>query len=456
MMKFKKNDRFESEVIDLTHEGSGVVKVDGYPFFVENVLPGEKIEMRVLKTGKKFGFGKVESYIQTSPHRVTNINLDYLRTGIADFGHLKYAEQLKFKRKQVSELLRKTAGKVDFPVLDTLASPKETHYRNKASIPVRAVNGVLETGFFRKHTHSLVSVEDFYIQQPEIDKIILAVRDLLRKYGIKAYNEVENTGFMRNIVVRRGYASSEVMVIFVTRKAAFFKKDDLIKALTSQFPEIKSIMQTVNSSTGNAIFGSEWRTLYGQDYITDSMLGKQYQISGPSFYQVNTAAAEILYQTAIDFAELQADDIVIDAYSGIGTIGLSFADQVKHVYGVEVIDAAVENARKNATLNGITNATYVAAKAEKAMFDWSEQGIQPDVILVDPPRKGLEESFIASATAVGARRIVYISCNPATFARDVTRFEALGYKLDKVQPVDLFPQTHHVELVGLLTRKDKH
>ena len=455
-MKFKKNDRFEAEVIDLTHEGSGVVKVDGYPFFVENALPGEKIDMRVLKTGKKFGFGKVESYIETSPHRVTDINLDYLRTGIADFGHLKYAEQLSFKRKQVSELLRKTAGKVDFPVLDTLASPKETHYRNKASIPVRTVNRVLETGFFRKQSHSLVPVEDFYIQQPEIDSIVLAVRDLLRNYGIKAYNEVENTGFMRNNVVRRGYASGEVMVIFVTRKAAFFKKDDIVKALIGQFPEIKSIMQTVNSSTGNAIFGPEWHILYGQDYITDSMLGKQYQISGPSFYQVNTAAAELLYQTAIKFADLTKDDIVIDAYSGIGTIGLSFADQVKHVYGVEVIDAAVENAKKNATLNGITNATYVTGKAEEVMADWLRQDIKPTVILVDPPRKGLDEAFIEAAASTKARSIVYISCNAATFARDVTRFEALGYTLDKVQPVDLFPQTHHVELVGVMVRKDKN
>ena len=212
-------------------------------------------------------------------------------------------------------------------------------------------------------------------------------------------------------------------------------------------------MQTVNSSTGNAIFGPEWHTLYGQDYITDSMLGKQYQISGPSFYQVNTAAAELLYQTAIKFADLTKDDIVIDAYSGIGTIGLSFADQVKHVYGVEVIDAAVENARKNATLNGITNATYVTGKAEEVMADWLRQDIKPNVILVDPPRKGLDEAFIEAAASTKARSIVYISCNAATFARDVTRFEALGYHLDKVQPVDLFPQTHHVETVALMTRK---
>ena len=279
------------------------------------------------------------------------------------------------------------------------------------------------------------------------------MRDLIRKYSLKAYNERENTGFIRNIVVRRAHATGELMVIFVTRKAAFFKVENLLTELTTAFPAIKSVMQNVNASTGNAIFGTDWKTLFGQDYITDRMLGRDYQISAPSFYQVNTAAAEVLYQTAISFAELKADDVVIDAYSGIGTIGLSFADKVKHVYGVEVVDAAVTNAKKNAALNDITNVTYVTAKAEKAMSDWLAQGITPNVILVDPPRKGLDETFIDGAAAVGARSIVYISCNAATFARDVVRFEALGYTLDKVQPVDLFPQTHHVELVGLLTRK---
>jgi len=241
-------------------------------------------------------------------------------------------------------------------------------------------------------------------------------------------------------------------VIFVTCKASFFKVDGLLNALTKQFPAIKSIMQNVNASTGNNIFGSDWNLLFGQDFITDIMLERKYDISAPSFYQVNTPAAEVLYAKAIEFADLNAEDVVIDAYSGIGTIGLSFADKVKHVYGVEVVEAAVENARKNAELNGIDNVTYVTGKAEKVMGDWVTEGVKPDVILVDPPRKGLDESFITSAASVGARSIVYISCNAATFARDVVRFEELGYALEKVQPVDLFPQTHHIELVGLLTR----
>ena len=286
MTNFNKNDIFEVQVIDLTHEGAGVVKIDGYPFFVENALPGEMIEMRVLKTGKKFGFGKVETYLTTSEHRVTDINLDYLRTGIADFGHLAYAEQLKFKRKQIVELLSKTAHKADFPVLEAIPSPDVTKYRNKASIPVRSVSGVFETGFFRKHSHTLVPVEDFFIQQPEIDEVVIAVRDLLRKFSLKAYNEIENTGFVRNVVVRRAHATGEIMVIFVTRKASFFKVDGLLNALTKQFPAIKSIMQNVNPDKTNVILGATNKLLYGHETIEDKIAGLTFTISPHSFFHL--------------------------------------------------------------------------------------------------------------------------------------------------------------------------
>ena len=296
-------------------------------------------------------------------------------------------------------------------------------------------------------------LEDFYIQNPVIDQVILALRDLLRRYDLKPYDEKEQSGLIRNLVVRRGYHSGQIMVILVTTRPKVFRVEQLIEQLIKQFPEIVSIMQNINDQNTNAIFGKEWRTLYGQDYITDQMLGNDFQISGPAFYQVNTEMAEKLYQTAIDFAELREDDVVIDAYSGIGTIGLSVAKHVKEVYGVEVIPEAVENSQKNASLNGITNAHYVCDTAENAMKNWLKEGIQPTVILVDPPRKGLTESFIKASAQTGAKRIAYISCNVATMARDIKLYQELGYELKKVQPVDLFPQTHHVECVVLLQRK---
>lgn len=448
----KKNEIVEVEIVDLTHEGAGVAKVDGLVFFVENALPGEVIRMRVLKVNKKIGYGKVEEYLEKSPHRNEELDLAYLRSGIADLGHLAYPEQLKFKTKQVKDSLYKIAGIMDIEVADTLGMENPVQYRNKAQVPVRRVNGQVETGFFRKNSHDLMPLEDFYIQDPVIDQVIVALRDLLRRYDLKPYDEKEQSGLIRNLVVRRGHHSGEIMVILVTTRPKIFRVEQLIEQVIKQFPEIVSVMQNINDQNTNAIFGKEWRVLYGQDYITDQMLGNSFQISGPAFYQVNTEMAEKLYQTAIDFAELSEEDVVIDAYSGIGTIGLSVAKHVKDVYGVEVIPEAVENSQKNASLNGITNAHYVCDTAENAMTKWSKNGIKPDVIIVDPPRKGLTESFIKASVAMQPEKITYVSCNPATMARDIKLYQELGYELKKVQPVDLFPQTHHVECVALLVK----
>ena len=449
----KKNDMIEVEIVDLSHEGAGVAKAEGLVFFVENALPGELIRMRVLKVNKKIGFGKVEEFLRTSDQRNENLDMAYLRTGIADLGHLNYQAQLDFKRKQVKDSLYKIAGLSDVEVPPTLGMEQPLGYRNKAQVPVRRVNGQLETGFFRKNSHDLLPIEDFYIQDPVIDQVILFTRDLLRRFDLKPYDEQEKTGLIRNLVVRRGHYSGEIMVILVTTRPKIFRVEQLIDRLTEAFPAIKTIIQNINDQNTNAIFGKEWRVLYGQDYIMDQMLGNNFQISGPAFYQVNTQMAEKLYQTAIDFADLREDDVVIDAYSGIGTIGLSVAKHVKEVYGVEVIPEAVENSQKNATLNGITNAHYVCDTAENAMKTWLKEGIQPTAILVDPPRKGLTESFIKASAQTGADRIAYISCNVATMARDIKLYQELGYELKKVQPVDLFPQTHHVEAVSLLVKR---
>lgn len=450
----KKNDIVEVEIVDLTHEGAGVAKVDGLVFFVENALPSEKILMRVLKVNKKIGFGKVEKYLVQSLHRNQDLDLAYLRSGIADLGHLSYPEQLKFKTKQVKDSLYKIAGIADVEVAETLGMEHPVKYRNKAQVPVRRVNGVLETGFFRKNSHNLMPLEDFFIQDPVIDQVVVALRDLLRRFDLKPYDEKEQSGLIRNLVVRRGHYSGQIMVVLVTTRPKVFRVDQLIEQVIKQFPEIVSVMQNINDQNTNAIFGKEWRTLYGQDYITDQMLGNDFQIAGPAFYQVNTEMAEKLYQTAIDFGELKKDDVVIDAYSGIGTIGLSVAKHVKEVYGVELIPEAVENSKKNAQLDNISNAHYVCDTAENAMKNWLKDGIQPTVILVDPPRKGLTESFIKASAQTGADRIAYISCNVATMARDIKLYQELGYELKKVQPVDLFPQTHHVETVALLSKLD--
>lgn len=449
----KKNDIVEVEIVDLSHEGLGVAKVDGLVFFVENALPGEMISMRVLKVNKKIGYGRLEEYLTTSPERNEAIDTTYLRAGIADLGHLNYEAQLQFKTKQVKDSLYKIAGIKDIEVPLTLGMDQPFAYRNKAQVPVRRVNGQLETGFFRKNSHDLMPIEDFYIQHPEIDQVIVAVRDLLRRFDLKPYNEEEKSGLIRNIIVRRGHYTGDIMVVLVTTRPKVFRIEQLIELLVAQFPQISSIMQNINDRDTNVIFGQEFRLLYGKDCITDQMLGNTFEISAPSFYQVNTEMAEKLYQTAIDFADVKPNDIVVDAYSGIGTIGLSFAKHVKAVYGVEVVPQAVENSKRNAELNGITNAHYVCDTAENAMSNWVKEGIEANVIVVDPPRKGLTESFIKASCHMNPDKIVYVSCNVATLARDLKLYQELGYHLSKIQPVDLFPQTHHVECVSLLVKE---
>lgn len=295
-------------------------------------------------------------------------------------------------------------------------------------------------------------ISDFYIQDKEIDKLILFVRNLLRRFQVSPYNEADQSGLIKNLVVRRGHYSGQMMLVFVTSRPKVFRVEQMVQLITEAFPQVVSIMQNVNDQNSNAIFSKDFKVLYGQDYITDSILGNDYMISAQSFYQVNTVMAEKLYQTAIDFSDLSADDVVIDAYSGIGTIGLSFAKKVKKVYGVEVIEAAVKDARKNAERNGIRNAEFLVGSAEAAMEKWSKEGIKPSVILVDPPRKGLTESFIKASAAMAPKKITYVSCNPATMARDIKHYQELGYNLIKAQPVDLFPHTHHVECIALIQR----
>jgi 23S rRNA (uracil1939-C5)-methyltransferase len=448
----KKNQELEVEIIDLTHEGLGVAKIAHYPLFIENALPTEIVKVHVLKVGKKFGYAKVLDYIKTSKDRVEGANNQLIRTGIAPLQHLTYPAQLIFKRNQIVNVLAKTAKLPEVSVLSTIGMEQPYGYRNKAQIPVRKVNGELETGFFKKNSHELVPMTDFYIQDPKIDEAIVIVRNILRKFNVKPYDEVEHTGNIRNIIVRRGHYSHEMMIILVTRTEKIFKNEQITSEIVKALPEVFSVIHNIQPAKSNAILGKESRVLFGKDSFRDELLGHTFQISPQSFYQVNTEMAEKLYQIAIDFADLKPEDIAIDAYCGIGTIGQSFAKKVKHVYGVEIVKEAIQDAKINANLNDIENATYEVGSAENVMHDWVKDGIKPSVVFVDPPRKGLTDSFIRATAEVQPEKVIYISCNAATFARDVKLFDELGYKTEKVQPVDLFPQTYHVELVALLQR----
>ncbi len=446
----QKNEKHTVKIEDLTHEGFGVARIKGYSLFIENALPG--VEVKIHKTGKSFGYAKVMNRLNSSEDRVVIQDENYTRVGITPLQHMRYPAQLDFKKQQVINSLQRIAKLPDVPVYDTIGMANPSGYRNKAQIPVRKIDDKSTTGFFRKNSHEVIPMENFYIQDPKIDEAIIAVRDIMRVYGVKPYNENENIGNLRHIIVRRGYYTGEIMIVLVTRTAKLFPTSKIIPDILEAIPEVVSIVQNINPKHTNVILGEDSIVLYGEDKFKDTLLGNTFEISHRSFYQVNPLQTEKLYQTVLDFAELTGEETVIDAYSGIGTITLTLAKNAKHVYGIEVIEPAVENAKANAELNNIDNVTFEAGAAEEVMVAWAEEGRTADLLVVDPPRKGLEKEFTDAVIAMKPTKMIYVSCNPATLSRDLALLTEGGYMVKKVQPVDLFPQTTHVESVTLLVR----
>ncbi|WP_161878722.1 23S rRNA (uracil(1939)-C(5))-methyltransferase RlmD [Alkalibacterium sp. MB6] len=449
----QKNDQLEGEVVDLTHEGLGVVKVDQYPLFVEGALTGETIQYKVIKTGKKFGFGRLEKVIEASPNRVDIVDKVYAQTGTMSLQHLTYDAQLAFKKEQVEKVLTKIAKLPDVKVNDVIGMDNPYGYRNKAQVPVRKIDGRLTTGFFRKNSHDLIPLEDFVIQDPKIDEAIVKVRDIMRRYHVKPYDEIDHKGWLRHIIVRRGYYTQQLMLVLVTTTSDFHRQDEIIEAIKKELPELVSIIQNINSEKTNVILGDESTVLFGTDAYQDQLLGFTFTISHQSFYQVNPLQTEKLYQTAVEYAGLTGEETVIDAYSGIGTMTLALAKEAKHVYGMEIVEPAVKNAKENAELNGVTNVSFETGPAEDIIVAWAKEGRHVDTIVVDPPRKGLASEFIEAVLTMKPQKMIYVSCNPSTLARDLKLLNEGGYDVKRVQPIDMFPQTTHVETVCLLTRK---
>lgn len=449
---FKKNQELTGYVQDLTSEGAGVVKVDGYPFFVEGVIPGELIRLKVMKVGKSFGFARLVEVLEPSADRVAITDPIGRQIGTMTLQHMRYEAQLRYKQQAVQQAFRRIGGFDTVPVRDTLGMQHPWEYRNKAQIPVRYINGELATGFFRKNSHDLVPVENFHIQHVEIDQAIVVVRDILRELAISAYDEATQKGLVRHVVVKRGHYSGEMMLILVVNDQQLPHEATLVERIVAQLPNVVSIVLNTNQQQTNVIMGRHNRVLYGQSYYSDTMLGMTFHISANSFYQVNTSQAETLYQVAIDAAQLTGTETVLDAYCGIGTISLALATKAQKVYAMEIVPEAIQMANRNAEMNQVSNVHFATGKAETILPEWKEAGIHFDVAVVDPPRKGLDASFIQTLSEQAPERIVYVSCNPATCARDCKLFSQSGYQLQWVQPVDLFAQTAHVEAVVLLTR----
>ena len=445
-----KNEKLTVTVEDLTYEGMGVAKVDGYPLFIAGALPGEEIEVVVVKARKNFAFARALKWFSKSPDRVED---DAQQDGVTPLGHLKYEAQLKFKQNQIQQLLKKAHLDDQIKVLSTLGMKNPIHYRNKAQVPVRKINGKLEVGFYRKGSHHFVPMKDFTIQDQRIDEILQATLAILNKYDLSAYDEQTQKGLIRHLMVRRGYYSHEAMVVIVTNGKSFPHEDKIASEIIESMPDVKSVIQNVNNRNTNVILGNQDIVLAGAATITDTLNGLEFKISAHSFYQVNPQQTEILYNEAIKQAGLTGNETVIDAYCGIGTISLNLAKHARKVYGVEIVPEAIADAKGNAQLNHIDNVDFEVGNAEEWMAKWESQGINPDVIMVDPPRKGLTNSLIHSAAAMNPKKIVYVSCNPATLVRDIQQFMDEGYHVSQpIQPVDQFPMTQHVESITVMTR----
>lgn len=451
-ISIKKNDVMTVEIIDLTYEAYGVCKVDGFTVFVESVLPGEICEIRIERLEKRYAFGKLLKLVKESSSRVDIKDKVGTRIGTMPLQHMSYDAQLKFKRQLVLDCFNKAFPVEDELVLDTIGMDTPWEYRNKAQIPVREIKGSLETGFFKRNSHDLIPLENYYIQDVEIDKTILSVRNILIEFGIEAYDEENHSGLIRHIIVRRGQVTGELMIVLVTLGDVLPHQSEIVEKILKDIPKVVSIIQNINTRKTNVIMGHDQKVLLGADVYYDRLLGKNYGISSKSFYQVNTLQTEKLYTKAIEFADISKDDIVIDAYCGIGTITLSASDSAKHVYGVEIVEDAIKMAESNAKINNVENVSFEVGAAEDVMKKWVENGVKADVLIVDPPRKGLAHSFIEASVEVGADRIVYVSCNPITLAKDIREYSKHGYTVKKIQPVDMFPQTTHIETVVLLKK----
>ena len=447
----KKNQIIDLEITDLSYEAMGVAHDEGLTIFVTNALPGEIVSAKILKVKKNFAFAKIEKIKKESPDRVKIKLNQWVQTGLASLAHIKYDKQLEFKRNQVVNLLKK-AHLDDVEVGETLPSPEQTGYRNKAQVPVREINGQLEIGFFRRHSHDLVPLTNFFTTDPEIDRVLVAVRDILRKYRVPVYDEINHKGEVRYLDVRRSKATGEIMVILVCLHKDFPQLLG-VAAEISQIHGVSGLILNHNPKKTNVILGKKDYVVFGNDQITDKIGDLKFRISPQSFFQINSLQTPRLYDLAIKKADLKPSDVVIDAYSGIGTIGLSVAKHVKAVRGIEVVRDAIKDAKDNAKLNGINNAKYYLGKAEEIMPRWAKQGLKTDVVFVDPPRKGLTPEFIDATVKTGPEKVVYISCNPATMVRDLQLFQEQGYEFDRIDPVDMFPQTPHVEAVTVLTKK---
>ena len=446
-----KNEIYETTIEDYTAEGLGVARIDGCAVFIPNAIAGERCRVRIEKVGKTWAAGKIVEILERSQHRINRACPVAKLCGGCDFHHMDYEEELRLKAQRVRTCLNRIGGEQleDVPIL---GAPTCENYRNKAQYPVASKNGRVYAGFFKAGTHQVVENDRCGILPEEMDRVKDAVIAYANEFRVSAYDEAAHQGLLRHIYVRRGAVSGQILVCLAINGRKIPKEAALIARLR-KIPGFTTLVLSVNTKKGNTVLGDEFITLYGPGYIEDTLCGLNFRLSPRSFYQVNHHQAQRLYRCAIQQAGITQDDTVLDLYCGVGTITLAMAAAAGKVIGVEVVAQAVEDARDNAKRNGIENAEFFCGDAGQAALELEKQGVKADVVVVDPPRKGLNAETIEALARFAPRRIVYVSCDPATLARDVALLKERGYTLQSATAADLFPRCAHVESVVCLTRK---
>ena len=454
-MMVEKNKEYELDIIGQGYEGEGIAKVDGYPIFIKGALSGERIKVKIVKVNKNFAYGRIEEILEASLDRVEPKCANYNRCGGCSIQHMSYNKQLDFKVERVRDCMTRIGGIDGDLVKYPIGMEVPYRYRNKVQLPIGSVNGKIAIGFYAPRSHDIVDIRECLIQDEVADSISEITRKWISKNSIAPVmvdGKFNPDGLVRHIMIRRGFKTREVMVVLVVTKFDIPKIDEFKENILKEVKDIKSIVLNINSKNTNVILSDECKTIYGSDTISDYIANLKFNISPLSFFQVNPIQTEVLYDTVFEYANLTGNETVIDAYCGTGTITLFLAKKAKKVYGVEVVLSAIENAVENAKVNCIDNVEFIVGKAEEEIGNLIENGVKADVIVVDPPRKGCDLSLLKAISESDISRIVYVSCDPSTLGRDIKILDTYGYKVKKIQPVDMFSQTSHVETVVLLSK----
>ena len=448
-----KNKEYVVDIVDIGQGGVGIGKYEGFTVFVEGGLIQDKVKVRINKSKKNYAVGDIVEIIEKSPFRVDRICSDDLKDcGGCQIQELDYNKQLELKTNEVKQVISRIGKLENVEIHETIGRQSPCRYRNKAQFPIQNINGSTAIGFYKKKSHDVIPTDMCVIQHDINDKIIKIIKTYIQAYNVSIYNETTHTGVLRHLVTKVGFTTNEVMVVLVANGTNLPHLNELASVLKENIPGFKTLVLNVNKAKTNVILGKENKVIYGNGKINDYIGDLVFEISPLSFFQVNPVQTEVLYNKALEYAELKENDTVFDIYCGIGSISLFLAQKATKVYGIEIVEDAIKDAKINAKLNNLNNVEFYVGKAEEVVPKMYSEGKTANVVVVDPPRKGCDEKVLDTIVSMKPDRVVYVSCNPSTLARDLAYLDERGYKCVEIQPVDMFPHTMHVETVAKLRR----